>query len=719
MIASAKLKLDEQIVYLSVLDEGKIALVDKTKNFFIVDISTMEIEQQFSFKQAYVHNEKMSISFSPNGKYLAFSEKDQSVVRVIDLKAQKLHHSFPTLQNKMETLCFDPSSSYLVAGSLTGRVYLWNLFSTGQVSRLSSFPEYTPHLFSQPKVNYVSSAAFSPSGSLVATSGYGGSIVITNIHTEVSPKRITPNRIRINALCFINEEHLAAGNIDGGLDIIDINTSQIYKHYQIRLGNINSLCPTSSGSYLLASGHARHISLIDLKEQKILDSEYIQLDSKVTSLDITPEDVLIVGCEDGSVNLFHLYPQELLELRITTSSYAQSYDLLQKFPLLRESYLVQTLENIWEETLEQAINYVQEDEADLALVLINKFTHVPSKKRSIKELQALISHFERFKTAVDHHNYALAYSMAEQVNFLKRTLPYQEMEEVWEKTFLKAQVHIFKGQTHQLLKVLEPFSRVHAKLCFIQVLLHQPELFLEFTHLINSHSYDKIFEITKHYPCLKEIQSYQKIIDAIDNLYEKFHQHIFSRDYELAQLEEKALEPISYMKVKCKKLSNLLDLAKKLESYYQNEDLPSCYSLIDEHKELHPLPLSQELKQLWSTKIKEAEKEALLGNTKEVKNILGRLLRLKSRSQKVGSLLRLSYITQIKFLVIRHQLSLIQEAIDRYIKIFAYDTELHNLILKLKKDNIITIELSPEQEQRHPRDLWLSLTDGKIPDTIS
>jgi len=718
MIASAKMNFDDKVVYLSVLDKGKIALVDNTRKFFIIDLSTLQREHEFIFKHAYVHSEKRSISFSPDGKYLAYSEKEQSVVRVIDLEAQKLHHSFPTLQNQIETLCFDPTSNYLVAGSITGRVYLWNLFATGQISRLSSFPEYTPHLFSQPKVNYVSAACFSPSGDLVATTGYGGSIVITNIHTEVSPKRVTPNHVRINSLHFIDEEYLAAGNIEGGIDIIELKTAQVHKHYQTSLGNINGLCSTTSGAYLIASGHTQHISLIDLKEQKVLHSDYIRLGSKVTSLAINPEDILIVGCENGSINLFHLYPQELLQLRLNTSSYAQSYDLLHKFPLLHESPLVQTLEEAWEDTLSQAISHVQDREIDQATRLLNKFSSVPSKIEIIKEFQGLITHYERFKTSVEHENYALAYSMADHVGLLKSTRPFQEMEEIWNQTFSKAQAYIIRNQTHQLFKVLEPFSRVNTKLCFIQVLLHQPERFLEFTHLINAHSYDKIFEITKHYPCLKEIQSYQKILDATDDLYEKFRQHIFSRDYALAELEQEDLSHISYMKSKHKELSSLLDLAKKLDAHYESKDLCSCYTLIDTYQELQSLPLVHDLEKEWNNKIKEAEKEALLGHTKGIKHILGKLLTLSTRAQKVGTLLRLSYLTQIKFIVIRRQLTLIQKTVEVYIDMFGYDTELHNLLLKLEKDHIFTISLSEEKKYRRPRSLWLSITRGYVPDTI-
>ena len=718
MIASATLNYDDKIVYLSILDGTQVAIVDRTKKFSVLDIPSLEKKHDFTFNHAYAHAEKKCISFSPDGKYLAYSEVEQSVVRVIDIQEQKLHHSFPTLQNKIETLCFDPTSNYLIAGSLTGRVYLWNLFSTGQVSRLSSFPEYSPNTLTQPKINYVSAACFSPSGNLVATTGYGGSIVITNIHTEVSPKRITPSHVRINGLCFVGEDFLCAGNIEGGIDFINLQTGQIQKHFQTALGDINTLCLSRSGRFLFLAGHTRQVSIIDLKKEKILSNEYIRLSSKITRIAMTKEDILLIGCEDGNIHFYDLYPDETLQLRLDTSSYVQAYDLLQKFPLLQESTLSQELENAWEQTLNEAIYLVQQANISGAEKLLKKFEKVPSKTKILNDFQGLITHYQRFRTAVAHENYALAYSMSDHVPLLKKTDPYREVEEIWDDIFLKAQAYIIKEQTHNLFKILEPFSRVNAKLCFIQVLLHQPEKFLEFTNHINDHSYDKIFSITQQYPCLKEIQSYQKVLESSQDLLVKFKQHIYSRDYDLAQLEQEALSHVSYLKEELLQLSTLFNLAKKLENFYQSKDYISAYTLLDKHQVLNVLPLSLELENEWNTKMKEAEKEALLGHTKEIKNILQELLGLHSRAQKVGMLLRLSYMTQIKMLVIKEQSSLIEKSIHKYIHLFGFDTELQNLLTKLKKSKNMSIELTPEQEHRRPRTLWLSITDAKVPDTI-
>ncbi len=718
MEANSKMTFDDIIVFTQVLDDDRLATCDLSQHFSIYNLHTAQREHAFNFKQAYVQNEKRTIAFSPDGKYIAFSEKEQSVVRVINIQKQSIHHSFATAQNRVETLCFDPSSRYLVAGCVTGRVFLWNLFSTGQVSRLSSFPEYSPSMLALPKTNYVSAICFSPKGDYVATTGYGGSIVITNIHTEVSPKRITPKHTRIDALHFIDETLLAAGNIEGGLDIIDTKESQILKHFQTNLGSISTLFSSNSATYLFAVGKGRQVTLLNLKTLKIVKDEYLLLNAKISSISLNKEDNLIVACEDASIQTFDLFPQDKLQLYIDTGAYHKAYALLHEYPLLQESPLADELNDIWEEHLSQAIIMVEMRQGEEVEKILKSFSKMPSKSTIMQDFNELISHFERFKLALHQGNLALAYSMAEHVKLLKKTSVYEEMENAWNKAFLKAQACVIRDNTHLLFKTLEPYAKVSVKLCFIQVLLHNPELFLEFVQHINSREYEKIFSITQKYPCLKEIESFQNIVITVNDLSNKCKQHILSSQYDLAELELKELSYIPYMRQTLHELERFLNLCLRFDKLYEKDKLLEAYELIDKNEKLLVLENVQKLEKQWRKKIQKAEEEALLGHTKNIKNILGSLVSLSTRSQKVGMLLRQSYLTQIKLLLIKHRSSLVNQAIHNYIAIFSYDSELDNLITKIKKDKLAVINLNEEQKQRRPRSLWLQVSRGILPDTI-
>ncbi len=718
MKISRKADLSSPIVYLKLIKNDKLAVVTQDNSFSVLDIKSMRPDEEFVFNSANVRTGKKSVAFSADGKYLAYSEVDQSVVRLIDIPSRKLHHSFPTLKNRIETLCFDPHSHYLVAGSLTGRVYLWNLLSTGQVSRLSSFPEYTPHLLTKPKTNYVSAACFSQSGDLVATTGYGGSIVVTNIYTEVLPKRITPNHIRINALSFVHEDILASGNIEGAVDIIDLNTAQIKKHYQTGLGNIHTIAVSSSKNYLLVAGHTKNVLLIDLKREKIREAAYISRPQKINQLSISQDDVLYIGSEDGSITVHELAPTALLSSYINSNAYDRAYELIQEYPLLEDTPLILELEQEWESRLSDALIKIEHSQIDNALLLLKPFATVPSKKNILQDVQSVIQKFPAFNSAVRNENYALAYSIAEQTPLLKRSLPYTQMEAHWDECFHKAQTYVISNQKKELITILEPFSSVNSKLCFIQILLHQPELFLQFTHNVNTHAYENISAIIHTYPCLKEIQSYKNMLHAAEDLYKKSRQHIFSAAFDLAEIELEQLSYIPSMKLQTQELQHIYSLAMRLQNLYDEGDIPSCYALIDKHEVIQGLPLVKKLEAEWNTKMKIAEQEAQLGNIKKIKSVLGTLLRLSTRSQKIGTLLRLGFLTQIKYLVIKNQTANIQQAVEHYIHIFGYDTELNNLILKIRQDEIIDIRLEEEQMHHRPRSRWLNVTDGNIPNTI-
>lgn len=717
MKADAKINFENQIVHLQRLNNGRVGITDEANNFCIIDLKSAKKEHNFTFKNSYANIERENISFSNDGRYIAYSEKDQSVVRIIDVNSHKLHHSFPTLNNQIQTLCFDPSSNYLIAGAVTGRVFLWNLFLSGQVSRLGSFPEFT-HSFSKPKTNFVSYACFSPSGELVATTGYGGSILVTNIHTEVSPKRITPSHLRINVMRFINEDFLVAGNIEGGINIIGLRSSHLHKHFQTQLESINGLAISKSGRFLLASGYQKEILLIDLKKYKILDSEYICLDSNITRLDITTDNKLLIGCENGELCIYELYPTKELKIILDKSSFYQAFELVQKYPLLKESNLYNQLNEIWSEYLEKAVHLVESGDIDEANNILQKFSKILSKKIIIKDFHYFANNFRRFKISVSNNNFPAAYSMADRISLFKKTKPYKDMEKIWDECFLKAQVFLITKRRSDLLKILAPFSMVSSKHCFIKVLLHKPKIFLEFVQLVQIHNYNKLFKITDKYPCLKEIHSYKDIILETEGLYEKTLSDIYSNDYNSAKKKLDILSNISNMKTQLRELYHIYSLSKRFEILYQKNNLLSCYTLVDKNEELKEMDLVKKLEKEWSKKMKRAEKEALLGDTKEVISILGSLLTLRTRAQKIGTLLRVSFLTQIKLLILKHQYHTVQDAIDNYIKMFSYDTEMHNLITKLKKNKIVDIHITSEQKQRQSRSLWLSTTKGIISDNI-
>ena len=143
------------------LQNGNIAVVTKHDGICIYNPETSETVAQLKIDE--LESDNSTFAFSHDGGYFAFSHNTSKgyALRLIDINTKSLVRSYATKDNPIERLAFGPSSTYIVAGTSTGRVFLWRVDSVNLIARLSSFPEYTPHLLTAPIQNYVSAIAFS------------------------------------------------------------------------------------------------------------------------------------------------------------------------------------------------------------------------------------------------------------------------------------------------------------------------------------------------------------------------------------------------------------------------------------------------------------------------------------------------------------------------------------------------------------------------------
>ena len=115
--------------------------------------------------------------------------------------------------------------------------------------------------------------------------------------------------------------------------------------------------------------------------------------------------------------------------------------------------------------------------------------------------------------------------------------------------------------------------------------------------------------------------------------------------------------------------------------------------------------------------MEQCEAAALRGDTPAIKELLGPLLTLKSRNEKIGNILRVSYQIQIKQCLTQSKPALAKNGISHYVDLFGMDGETEQLIKVLHAKGL-KLHLSDEQKQHRPRGLWVSTTHGHLPDSI-
>ena len=114
-----------------------------------------ECEIKKSITNVYLNHEVTCCTFSPDSKLFAFS--NNRTIYFIDIKTKELLPSIQTENEDIEILKFDPSSTYIIAGTKNGRVLQYKYNNSSLLSRLCSFPydRATHNLNPKENNNYV------------------------------------------------------------------------------------------------------------------------------------------------------------------------------------------------------------------------------------------------------------------------------------------------------------------------------------------------------------------------------------------------------------------------------------------------------------------------------------------------------------------------------------------------------------------------------------
>jgi hypothetical protein len=703
------------VTMLQRLADGRIGAVTEAGELFRFDPLTCEVEGRRRISELLPS--RQAAAFSEDGRYFAFAHATPKgdAVRIVEIASGALVRSYAAHENPVELLRFDPTGSYLIAGTTTGRVFLWRTDGSSLIARLSSFPEYTPHLLTLPKQNYVSAATFSEH--LVATSGCGGSIVLTNIRTQANTRRIKPGKARIDAMLFWDERHLVAANEDGIILLIPTDRHHPTRRIGTGIGRIMQLLLLPDGHFLLAASAFNHVALINLDTMEVVNNHYITTPATIRSMVLGDAHTVLFGMEDGTIGAVELSPFRMFKRMVDEARYAEAYALGDAEPILRESTAFRALDNLFREHYDRALRFLAEGRREDAHHLLLPFMRVPSKGETIRALFTAFDHYPRFRHLVDEKRYSGAYGLSVQYPPLQATAPYNEMERSWEKAFLSAQKLVLVGREQEARRELEDFLTVTDKSPYIRLLLYNKEVLVAFAKALNSRDYVALKKLTESEPILRRTPSYRAVMEDAESILEVIMEAIRSDAFDKADLLCSDLLQIPHLAHHHQNISRFVEKAEKLAALENKGEPLRFYELLDYAPELAVLPRAKKAEEAWNTMIRTCEEAALHGNTAAIKKTLGELLILDTRSDKIGNLLRVSYQMQIKYLLSKKEAEAAGRAIERYIEIFGIDNETRQL-MKLLHTMGEALILSEAQRQNRPRSLWLTVTQGELPDRL-
>lgn len=644
-------------------------------------------------------------AFDPVHYRFIFGTDQSDLLHLIDLERKKLIRRFELDRQFPTALAFDGNGAYIVCGTDQGRVLLWRSDSAALIARMHSFPDYSASAAIKPKHNFVSAIVFEEN--LVATTGYGGSIVITDYQSQTQAHRLNPGHVKNGALLFYKET-LIVGNQSGTLLKLDRHTKYPAQRLATSLGPVAYLLKVGIDPYILAASRQRRIMLIDADEMKIISDRYIELDEDITSLSKDEADNLLIGTQDGRLYRVDLQPTQHLDSLIFYKNYAEAYHYVRQEPLLQKSGSFQKLESIFEKAMQSAASALEKGENEKAKTLLQPFESVKSKE--INALSTAYAQMPRLKHFFQQQKLSPFYGLIEQYPLLRSTSLFAQVEKFWNAQFSQAQKFMFTGKVKEAKEELKLFLTVGAKMPFIQLLLQHVDVLKSCSKAIHEHDYQTLRQLNQRYPIIRKLPSYIQLIEEAGELAPAIIDALKAKEFEQAVLLLDGLADVVQYEEEYLRLKTFVSHAANLHHAIANSQWRSAYTLLSTHSGLLILPWAKELEDEWHQKLQRCETYAIHADVSAIQKELSTLINLPGRHGRVGDILRTAYQVQLRQLLGTDH-SKFKAGIDHYCELFGMDTELRSLI-KTAQAQGFTTPLDSVLFLAKNRDYWLGAVNA-------
>lgn len=692
-------KVRSEITAIKALQNNTVAVGTKTHGIQIFEAENCQNRQTLNVTQ--INYKTTAIDFHPSENICAIVNDE--TIYIVSLTNRTVLQTIVTQNGAIDIISFVPNRPYLVSGTKEGRVMLYRYDGHSEISRLVSFAHTGPK--KQVANKYVSAFAFSQN--YIACSGYGGCVSLIHLNSHQQIRKYCSSKVRVDTLCFIDEDTLLFGNVEGRLFSQSLHNKESVFSINMPFTNITKILRFPASDFVLISGKSNNICLVNIKTRKLVSSKYLIFEDEVQTMILVNEQNLIVALKNKQ--LYHVKFSNLHDLKecMLKKNIAKALNIIDSDPRLQGTKEHKRVEVLYEKMYAKAFSHLINSNKQELKQLVGIMKNIDNKTDDIELLFKAYKNYPKFQSFTLEKKYALAYTLCEKFPPLKFTPEYKKMEDNFKQTYTFAQKQILIGRQDVAKDALEPYITVLSKRALINLLLRQNKEFLEFLKALQNKDYNMIHSLVSKYEIFKDIPGYDILQKSQETLLKNIDVAIDNAKMDEAIQQIKSMQRFTCNQERLEELFDKALSAQKLLASYEANNFKKCYERIDKDERLQKLEITKLLERHWQKLMDQCEKHALEGNIQGIKETLQELMYISSRAQRTGDLLRLSFYTQIKQLINKNKFKSAENIIYSYIDIFGMDKELKIIMKNYEKQTSKKLAITHEQEKKRTRESWL------------
>jgi WD40 repeat protein len=631
-----------------------------------------------------------AIDSSNDSSLLASYDSREKVVKVFNVAQKTIVFKIEWHQGRVDHLKFDNQNKYLATGGMDGKVCLWSS-STGKL--LYTLPHYN---------DSVSCLEFSPSNKRFASGSYTRTVDVIDLRKM---ERIATLKLKhksaIIAISFFAVTYLITLDKLGYIFVWDYKTSSfLYGLPKTKSEPIYST--VIEDEYLIVACKDSYIYLYSIEKRKLLNMRYIYSEQGIKSVSFDKKNsILFISTLNNTIDCYDLLQgKDDIKTEVLAGNYSAAYNLLYKNPILEEMEpYVKVLFEIWDDSVKEAITYLEDNQKDQAQIALDPFMEIPIKADFIQSLLLEYKDFKQFKDSIDKNNFQLAHTILIKHPTYKDSDYYKIMESEWDECVKKATLALENNSEEldkELQQIFQNFRGISEKLSFIREISDKRIALSLFNKHYIKKDYPECFKIIETYDFLTDTANYRNLLVRQDALYLHMKDSLNRSLYSQCKTYAQQLILFPAHRQEASDVLNNIGKIDTLTKLYYAKDYRPMLNLIQKYPFLDELPEVIKFHDEFESVMEIAESHAIKGNVTKILLEFKEYIPLKQLRERMGKIVSSAYIQQLRFLAKKfpNKTSAIINGINNYIDIFGADEAIIGYVSFIKET--LGLELSQD-----------------------